>query len=175
MPTPRRPVSSRTSKAAPKEAKEPVVVEEPETKEEEEVFVERSIRFADTPGDRTLLSQVDQHLQEHRSENLRFSDLCKQALQQFFNPTPVAPAPSSNDNEEEIAGLYQRITELERRLTSLAPLNRVEYLENLVNNLSQALETRTIAAPESPTAVQVPQQSIDDPTIRHLSELLEDF
>ncbi len=173
MPTPRRPVSSRTSKAAPKEAKEPVVVEEPETKEEEEVFVERSIRFVDTPGDRTLLSQVDQHLQEHRSENLRFSDLCKQALQQFFNPTPVAP--SSNDKEEEIAGLYQRITELERRLTSLAPLNRVEYLENLVNNLSQALETRTIATPESPAAAQVPQQSIDDPTIRHLSELLEDF
>ncbi len=113
----------------------------------------RMVKFAATEADQLLLEAIDQKLIE---QSIGFSDLCKQALQQFLqSPDPEAPPIGLQqqildlqlqvariEGKEEARQRYalrrleQQVRELNDRLASL---ERKEYLEQQVRHLTDRL------------------------------------
>ena len=113
----------------------------------------RTVKFAPTEADQLLLEAIDQKLIE---QSIGFSDLCKQALQQFLQSSdPEAP---SSGLQQQILDLQLQVARIEgkeearqryalRRLEQqvrelndrLASLERKEYLEQQVRHLTDRL------------------------------------
>ncbi|HEY9639665.1 MAG TPA: hypothetical protein V6C57_04235 [Coleofasciculaceae cyanobacterium] len=158
----------------------------------------RMVKFAATESDQALLQAVDQALE---SQSLSFSDLCKQALQQWLNLAEPLPAPPLQqqildlqmqvarlEGKEEARQRYalrrleQQMRELSDRLESL---ERKEFLEQQVRHLTDRLarlETPEAAelSPEPLPKAQAPrveQPKVEeiDPLLNRLAPLLEDF
>ncbi|NJR65618.1 MAG: hypothetical protein HC772_10340 [Leptolyngbyaceae cyanobacterium CRU_2_3] len=152
----------------------------------------RMVKFT-TATDQTLLQAVDQALE---AQSLSFSDLCKQALQQWLAadrlPTPplqqqildlqmqVARLEGKEEARQRYAlkRLEQQMRELSDRLESL---ERKEFLEQQVRQLTDRLarlETseETMALPSKPPMPTPPARVEEiDPLLNRLAPLLEDF
>jgi hypothetical protein len=148
----------------------------------------RTVKFASTEADQTLLQTVDQTL---AAQSLSFSDLCKQALKHWLSSAeqPIALQQQILDLQMQVARLEgkeearqryalrrleQQMRELSDRLESL---ERKEFLEQQVRQLTDRLarletsEETTIALPPEPP----PQIEKVDPLLDRLAPLLEDF
>ena len=113
----------------------------------------RMVKFVATEADQLLLEAIDQKLIE---QSIGFSDLCKQALQQFLRSpdpeaTPIGLQQQILDLQLQVARiegkeearqryalrrLEQQVRELNDRLASL---ERKEYLEQQVRHLTDRL------------------------------------
>ena len=161
----------------------------------------RVIKFATTEADQLLLEAIDQKLIE---QSIGFSDLCKQALQQFLQPPnsetpPIALQQQILDLQLQVARiegkeearqryalrrLEQQVRELGDRLASL---ERKEYLQQQVLQLTDRLmrlevqetgtenRAETSAIDAAPNLTVLEEEAAIDPLLDRLAPLLEDF
>jgi hypothetical protein len=122
----------------------------------------RLVRFAQNETDQALLQAIEQTM---ATESLSFSDLCKQALHQFFASEQAPQTPELEGYPALITTLQQQILELQTQVARLegkeearqryalrrveqqvrelgerlSTLERKEYLENQVRQLTDRL------------------------------------
>lgn len=101
----------------------------------EEDNPKRSVTFTKEAADQTLIATVEQELAKQKYKN--FSDLCKQALRQFFLLSKhVQPVSLSGQVEEQLAQLYLKFAELEQKVLA-KDTTQFERIEHQLHQLTQ--------------------------------------
>lgn len=143
--------------------------------------IHRTVTF--TAAEQTLLAAVDALIQEQHYSS--FSDLCKQALQQF-----VAQA-EPNQAVILFVQLQRQITQLELRLATLEQDQPKAFEKRLIQfdadlqTLNDRVDTwqTTLKSPDTldsmtehtDAIIEAEPEPEPDPLLSHLSGLLDDF
>lgn len=101
----------------------------------EEDNTKRSVTFTKEAADQTLIVTVEQELAKQKYKN--FSDLCKQALRQFFLLSKHVQSTSPVEQmEEQFAELNLKFAELEQKVLA-KDTDHLERIENQLHQLNQ--------------------------------------
>lgn len=131
--------------------------------------IRKSVSFDESEGDRALLDAIATHQAKHDQS---FSDLCKQALQQYL----LAQEPTQSvllfmELQHQIAQLNVRVAALEGETNTTAaasPQNhQIDSQTNTPTNSQPVAQ-----GPDSQTADESPDS--DDPILNRLAPLLMD-
>lgn len=123
--------------------------------------IRKSVSFGESEGDRALLDAIASHQSEHDQS---FSDLCKQALNQYL---------LSQEQTQSVLlfiELQQQIAQLNIRVAALE--------DDARNNTEQAAGlavSETAITPVEEADEAEPNNVNDDPVLSRLGPLLEDF
>ncbi|MEO1373048.1 MAG: plasmid segregation centromere-binding protein ParR [Cyanobacteria bacterium J06635_10] len=165
--------------------------------------VVKSVTFNPGVADESLLDIVERHLEKEPDKT--FSDLCKEALWQALcvpesvrpaagQPTATAIPKPQSEVEEHIADLERKFADLEKRFFNRES-NRLATMEQHLTQLSQQVSQLAmmvnqgvVVGPSSQSEVSevfnnasVPTYQVntppeeEDPLIRRMSELVDDF
>lgn len=131
--------------------------------------IRKSISFDESDGDRALLDAIAAHQSEHQQS---FSDLCKQALQQYLlSREPTQSVMLFMELQHQIAQLGVRVSALEDNTSIASAFNPIDDAQS--GNIEQTdPDPPPVSAAEDIAAVAA---AIDDPVISRLGPLLEDF
>ena len=135
--------------------------------------IRKSVSFDEGEGDRALLDAIATHQAKHEQS---FSDLCKQALQQYL----LAQEPTQSvllfmELQHQIAQLNVRVATLENTASSSS--GQAPAMDGEIDGATEAQAeslTGASTAPGEASAVDTPDDDNDDPVLNHLAPLLMD-
>ncbi|MEL6129874.1 MAG: hypothetical protein AAFR24_15165 [Cyanobacteria bacterium J06627_3] len=131
--------------------------------------IRKSVSFDESEGDRALLDAIATHQSKHDQS---FSDLCKQALQQYL----LAQEPTQSvllfmELQHQIAQLNVRVAALEDETSITAAFGQQNH--QIDSQTNSPTSSQTVAPePDSQTANEAPDS--DDPILNRLAPLLMD-
>ncbi|MEO0395177.1 MAG: hypothetical protein AAF243_04210 [Cyanobacteria bacterium P01_A01_bin.137] len=131
--------------------------------------IRKSVSFDESEGDRALLDAIATHQAKHDQS---FSDLCKQALQQYL----LAQEPTQSvllfmELQHQIAQLNVRVATLENGTNNTATASQQNH--QIDSETNSPTNSQTVAVePDSETADEAPDS--DDPILNRLAPLLMD-
>lgn len=131
--------------------------------------IRKSVSFDESEGDRALLDAIATHQAKHDQS---FSDLCKQALQQYL----LAQEPTQSvllfmELQHQIAQLNVRVSTLENGTNNAATASQQNH--QIDSETNSPTNSQTVAVePDSETADEAPDS--DDPILNRLAPLLMD-
>lgn len=151
------------------------------------------VTFSQEPSDQALLGAIAQSLVQQPQRN--FSQLCKQALQQYFLADRTPPTAGGNSGARAIRLFMQiqrQMTELQNRVLTLEQQVTVEHSERLeqlelqLSEMNQCFEQLEIEQLDStaiqplpemePAPIYTPRESREvDPLLVRLGRLVDDF
>ena len=103
--------------------------------------INRSVSFTPDSVDQTLIAAVEKELAKKRYSN--FSDLCKQALRQFFLLSYTPPISKTGHMEQQLIELHIKFAELEQKLLARGN-SQLEEIEGQLHQLTQPSKTEQI-------------------------------
>ncbi len=103
--------------------------------------INRSVSFTPDSVDQTLIAAVEKELAKKRYNN--FSDLCKQALRQFFLLSYTPPISKTGHMEQQLIELHIKFAELEQKLLARGN-SQLEEIEGQLYQLAQPSKTEQI-------------------------------
>lgn len=137
--------------------------------------IRKSVSFDESEGDRALLDAIATHQSKHDQS---FSDLCKQALQQYL----LAQEPTQSvllfmELQHQIAQLNVRVAALEDETSIAAAVNQQNHQidsqpTSPTNHQTVNPESDSKPSDEAPESDKAPES--DDPILNHLAPLLMD-
>ena len=146
----------------------------------------KSVQFNQEVADQTLLDVIEKEL---RTNQINFSDLCKEALWHYLC-VPASMQPQGSEvNQDDLNQLQARLAELEKRL-STQQSNSFGAIEQRLEQISSQLNQINIPAyqPPAPAQFEPPEEQLPeseevipeenphlDPALSRISGLLDDF
>ena len=148
----------------------------------------KSVTFNQQENDQKLLAEIEGVLANKSFKS--FSELCKIALQEYLSSSEIKNRETKDSNSEVI---NQKLSQLQRQIDGFEGTVLLEYLEplkqqlNLLSQQFQLLEEKIEQPSNIPTNLEqqigtssehnVTNSSApeEDPILRHLTPLLEEF
>ena len=141
----------------------------------------KSVLFDEEVADKDLLEVIEKELESQPDRT--FSDLCKEALRQYFSAPQSLPSNFTREREEQsIAELQLQFAEFEQRFLTreTSQLDAIErqirqltdQLQQLGMSVEQPLVSETMEQTETEDYVSTEE---DDPVLSHINSLIDDF
>ncbi|MBO9998410.1 MAG: hypothetical protein J7641_05285 [Cyanobacteria bacterium SID2] len=162
---------------------------EPDISESDTTEPNTNVTFATEEGDRALFDRVEQTLKQGDYDS--FSELAKEALQQFFAPEPDEPPdPDRSETAEVSEALVERVSQLQQELDTLkqhvfkTTTQRLDEIETRVNELAEMTRSSPtddvedkVESNDTRETTSLADEDVDrsDPMLSRLQPLLEDF
>lgn len=147
----------------------------------------KSVQFNQEVADQTLLDVIEKEL---RTNQINFSDLCKEALWHYLC-VPASMQPQGSEvNQDDLNQLQARLAELEKRLSTQqsnsfgAIEQRLEQISSQLNQINIPAYQPTYPAQSEPPVEELPESEEVipaeenhhlDPALSRISGLLDDF
>ncbi len=103
--------------------------------------INKSVSFTSDSIDQTLMAAVEKELTKQKYNT--FSDLCKQALRQFFLLSYAPPISKTGHMEQQLIELHLKFAELEQKLLARGN-SQLEEMEGQLHQLTQPSKTDQI-------------------------------